>query len=1015
MIRYFTSHPTASNLIMLFFLVIGIISISKLQMETLPKQNLKYVQVKVTYPGASAKDVEDGICRKIEDAVDGVSNVQEITCESREGVGIAKVEIKEGQDWSDFIDDIKREVDKIDSFPEKIDTIVLSEVGKKENVIDLVVYADSPTLNLKEYANELKDELQSIDGISLIDIKGVESHEFRVSIPLIKLQKYSLSITDIKNALKSQNLNMPLGVIESKQNEYLLKFENESKNIKTLGDIIISNSSNAEVRLNQVAVIKERFKLDEEKIIFNGKRAIVLQVRKTRVEDTVQIADKIKEFIFTKEFPSSVKVELINDFSLLVVDRLRLLVENAVQGLLLVFLVLWLFFKIRFAFWVSMGLPVSFLGALWLMSLFGVSINMLSMVALLISIGILMDDAIVIAENVATEYIKTKEVLSSITNGVQKVANGVVSSFLTTCAIFVPISFLVGDIGQILRVVPIVLIMVLSVSLVEAFLILPNHLSHSLDNIEQKSKFKVAFEQKLEYVRENIVGRAVDKILEYRYLFLTSMIALFIFSIAMLAGGVLKFQAFPDIESDFVDSRILLPAGTPLEETQKVVDHIIKAGKQIDEEYKNTHGEKLIKNFAIYYNKNIDSFEKGKHIATISLELLTSDKRQIQMKDFISLWKEKSGEIPNALMVSFKEPGLIVGGLPIDIRLFSNDLDELKLASDELVTWIRSYDGIFYVNSDLRRGKKEYEITLKDGSLPLGINSTMVANELRSALYGFEVDEFQLFRENIEVNVRLKDNQNFLDILDLRLKGIPLSELINIKETKSFSRINRVDKKRVVTIQGEIDTRVTNANEIIADTKTKFLPQLLKKYPHINYGIKGQIEQSQKTGKSFASNFVIGLFMIFILLSVQFKSYLEAVIIMAIIPLAFIGVIWGHLLMGINLAMPSVMGLVSLGGVVINNSILLVLFLKSNIKELGLLEAAKKSSRSRFRAILLTSVTTIAGLLPLLLETSMQALILIPLAISIIFGLLATSILVLFLVPALYLIIDDVKRVLASR
>ncbi len=1009
MIQYFATHKTAANLIMLFFIIIGFSSLSKLQLETLPKMDLKDVQIQVTYPGATANDVESGVCRKLEDAIEGVANLEEIACESREGVGIAKAQIIEGANWSEFVDDIKKEVDSIDNFPNQIDKVTITELNKKEQVIDIVIYSDNAKLNLKEYANTIKEDLQKIKGISLVDINGVSEHEFRVSIPLSNLLKYDLSMNEISEQLRSQNINIPAGIVENKDQEYFIKFENEKKDISNLGDIIIVNSTNAEIKLSEIAKIEERFKLDEEKIIFNGKSAIVLKIQKTRSQDTVKIAKIVKEYVANKSFPSSIKVELINDLSALTLDRLKLLTDNALQGIILVFLTLWLFFRIRFAFWVSMGLPVSFLGGLWLMSIFGVSINMLTMVALLIAIGILMDDAIVISENIAREFKKTSDVKHSIVVGVQKVKNGVLSSFFTTCAIFIPLSFIVGEMGQVLKMVPIVLILVLVISLIEAFFILPNHLSHSLEDINTTNKFRIAFDKKIDFIKENIVGRFVQKAIDYRYLFLSSMFALFIFSLALLVSGVVKFQAFPDIEGDFVEARIIMPQGTPLEDTTKVVQNIINEAKAIDKEYLEKHGKSLIKNYAVYYNKNVDSYEKGKHIATISLELLTSNQREMQMKDFITKWKKSADKNPDALLIAFKEPGLLVGGLPIEIKLFSKDLKELDKASRELTSWVESYDGVFYVSSDLRLGKKEYAISLKEGSLTLGITSQMVANELRTALYGFETNEFQKDKESIQVNVRLDDNTNLEDIKRLKIKGVPLSEIAHIKELRNYSRINRIDKQRVVTVQGEIDTRKANAAEILAHTQKKFFPVLKEKYPNVEVKVYGQAKESQKTGKSFASGFAVGLFLIFLLLSLQFKSYLEPIIVMSIIPLTFIGVVWGHFIMGINLAFPSIMGYVSLAGIVINGSILLVLFLKSHVGVLGFDNALVQAAKDRFTPIMLTSVTTMAGLLPLLFETSLQAQVLIPLVVSIVFGLFSSTVMVLFVVPVLYKVIDDFK------
>lgn len=380
------------------------------------------------------------------------------------------------------------------------------------------------------------------------------------------------------------------------------------------------------------------------------------------------------------------------------------------------------------------------------------------------------------------------------------------------------------------------------------------------------------------------------------------------------------------------------------------------------------------------------------------------------MKDFIKKWQKSAKDTPNSILISFKEPGLPVGGLPIDIKIFSNNLEVLENSSKDLKSWLEKYAGIFYIGSDLRKGKKEYEIKLKKGSLALGVTSQMVANELRGALYGFEINEFQLGKENIELNVRFDDNKNLEDIKRLRIKGIPLSEIVDINEVRNYSRINRIDKKRVVSIQGEIDSRFANAKEILADTEKNFFPILKEKYPDITIKIYGQAKETKKAAKSFVGTFIIGIFLIFLMLSLQFKSYLEPLIAMSIIPLSFIGVVFGHLLMGIDLAMPSISGFVSLGGIVINNSILLVLFLKANLSNLGLNNAIIQASKDRFRPIILTSITTIAGLIPLLFETSLQAQILIPLIASVSFGLIVSTVLVLYVVPVLYRIIDDIRK-----
>lgn len=1015
MIKYFVSHKTAANLIMLFFIVIGLFSINKLQKETLPTAELKHVQVQVKYPGANVAKVEESICQKVEDSIENVANIQEVSCEAKEGISITKIEIVEGENWQNFVDDIRSEIDSIDDFPSDVEDVQVTELNKVSDVISVVLYGDTPFLNLKDYANHIKDEMQTLKGLSLIEIEGSSDHQFRVEVSQNNLNRYHLNIDDISNSIQAQNIDIPSGELKSKQEEFLVKFENETRDIEDLKNLIVLNSVNSEIKLSDVATISEVFELHEEKILYNGKRALLLKVKKTRSEDIVKIATIVKEYVNNKKTPSSIELTYLNDMSEITIDRLRLLVVNGLQGLVLVFLALWLFFRIRFAFWVAMGLPVSFLGGLWLMSIFGVSLNMLSMVGLLMAIGILMDDAIVISENIMTELSKGKKPLQASIDGLKKVANGVISSFITTCAVFIPLALLEGEIGQILRVIPIVLILVLSVSLIEAFIILPNHLKHTLESFdsEKKSKFRKKFNDSFEYVRENIIGRAVDLVIDYRYLFAGAVVGIFIIAISVLSSGMVKFQAFPDTEGDIAEARILMPQGTPLNRTEDIIENILKEARGISSKYEEQYDEALIKSETVYFNKNLDYSENGPHIATISLELLTSTKRSVSIKDFLNEWNEKVGLITGAISISIKESGLPVGGAPLDLRLYMENLDELNNASLELSKWLKRYEGVTYINSDLREGKREYVVSLKDGALALGINGKLLASKLQNAFQGSTTSEIQIGKELVEIDIRLKNRESLNDLEAFRINNIPLTEIATITEKVGYSRINRVDGKRVATVKGEIDTRVANANEILANTKKNFIPAFEKKYPELNITYDGQSKEAQKTGASFLSNFAIGLFAIYILLSIQFSSYVEPIIVMVAIPLAFIGVVFGHFFMGINLAMPSILGFVSLAGIVVNDSILLVLFLKwrVNDRKQTVESAAKEAPRDRFRAIFLTSITTIFGLIPLLLETSFQAQILIPLVVSTIFGLLASTVLVLFAIPVFYTILNDVKMI----
>jgi len=1030
MIAFFARHPTAGNLLMLFLAVLGITALPGLQRETFPEFAAQELQISVAYPGASAEDVEEAICQRIEDAIDGINDVAELRCEAREGVSISVVEMEEGGDIARFLDDVKTEVEAINSFPEQTEPPVIKELGRTDKVVAIAITGPMAANDLKAYAEQVKEQLQRLPLVSQVKINGFSDHQLRIEVPAKALRQYGLSMSDIANAVARQGIDLPAGSLETRDRNLLVRFTDLRRTPAELEDlIVISAASGAEVRLGAIARITDRFELDEEKILFNGQRAAVLQVIKTKQQDTLKVMDAVTQFLdkqLRPTAPAGVQFIITQDRSSIVRDRLSLLLLNGAQGLVLVFLVMWLFFQVRFAFWVAMGLPVSFLGALFFMNMLGLSINMITMVALLIAIGLLMDDAIVIAENIATQLRKGKGAMQAAIDGAKQVSPGVLSSFLTTVSVFGPLAFLAGHMGKVLQFIPIVLLLVLAVSLVEAFLILPHHLAHSLKHHENRSsRFRMAFDSRLMSFRDNTLGRLIDWAIHQRYWFIGGVIALFLISIGMLASGKLKFQAFPDIEGNIIEARLLLPQGTPLSRTEEVVARITRGVKVIDDEFSPLQpgGQRLVKNIQTRFNSNLDANESGPHLATITVDLLTAEERVSKIDDIINRWREEVGEIPDLVSLNFKEPTIGPGGIPLEIRLTGPDLHQLKQASLELQAWLSRYKGVFDISDNLRPGKPELRLRLRDGALALGLDASSIANQLRAAFYGATANEIQVGPESYEINVRLAaaDRATLTDIEDFRIitaggAQVPLNAVAIIEQDRGFARIQRVDGVRTVTISGDLDARVANAREIISHTQANFLPDLLQRYPGVNAQIEGQSAETAKTATSMLRSFSIGLVGIFILLSFQFRSYVEPLVVMSIIPLALIGVIWGHLLMGLNLTMPGVIGFTSLAGIVVNDSILLVEFLKLRVRDgMHIIEAAKSASRDRFRAVLLTSITTIAGLTPLLLEKSTQAQILIPLATSIIFGLLATTILVLLVVPAIFSILHDLGIASTAR
>ncbi len=1021
-INFFAGHPTAANLLMLIFLALGIISMPKLVRETFPDFDPTEVEVEIVYPGATAEDVEEAVCQRVEDALDGITNLEEVTSQARENRGLIVAEMSEGGNISQFLDDVKTEVEAISDFPEEIETPVIQLRGRKDDVVSVAVSGPMSLPHLKLYCEQLKDRILKAPEVSLVEVSGFSDHQIRIEVPAANLMKYGLSFSDITDVIGKQSIDLPAGTIQTKDADILIRFADQRRKVNEYEDlVVVSGATGAEVRLGDVASISDTFELDEDKFIFDGKRAGLLEVQKTNVEDSLRILEAVQRFIDEESAvaPPGVILSLTRNSTKIVRDRLEMLTENGIQGLVLVFATMWLFFNIRLSFWVAMGLPVSFLGAFFFMQFAGLTLNMLSMVGLLISLGLIMDDAIVISENVAAHLARGKSAFSAAVDGTSEVAVGVLSSFITTVLIFGTIAIMVeGKIGKVLWVMPAVLIMTLVVSLVEAFCILPNHLAHSLRRIpEVPTSFRVRFEERLERVRETVLGRAVDWAVRWRYPFVGGVIATLIVSVGMVAGGILKTEAFPDIEGDILQARILLPQGTPLERTEAVVERLTTSLNKLNEEYspRQPDGQSLIQNLTVQYNANKDANEAGAHLATISVDLLNAETRTTSLDELIRRWREEVGTLPDVINIAYKEPILGPAGQAIEIRLQGQSLVQLKAASRELMEWLEEYKGVHDLSDDLRPGKPEIQLTLKPGATLLGLSADSIASQLRNAFYGKDVTEIQDGPEAYEINVRVapedKDTLGDLEYFHVNTpKGdqVPLGAVAVLKEGRGYASITRINSIRTVTIQGDVDTAVGNANEVIHETQKMFLPQLMKKYSDLEFSLEGQTREGGKTGASLRQSLMLGIFGIYILLSFQFRSYIEPIVVITAIPMAFIGVVWGHLLMGLNLSLVSFMGFASLAGIVVNDSILLVEFVKKRLLDgMGMAEATVTASRQRFRAVLLTSLTTIVGLIPLLSERSLQAQVLIPLCTSLVFGLLASTVLVLVVIPAFYTILAD--------
>lgn len=1019
-------HPTAANLLMILFIALGLVTVGDIRRETFPDFSSTEVQVTAAYPGATAEEVESAVCERIEDAVEGIQNLAKVTSKASEGMATVVLEMNDDADATEFLNDIKTEVEAISNFPAEVEDVIVKRMNRTDQVLSIAVTGPMSEPHLKLFCDQLKTKIQKLPLVSQVDLLGFSEHQLLVEIPYYNLLRLGLSVSDIESVIRQQSVDMPSGTIETDERDYLIRFTEERRTVQELADlVIVSGNDGGEIKLGDIARISDRFEDSEDSIRFNGMRAGMLQINKNKSEDALDIMDQISVFLELEQqrAPEGVSFTITQNVSKIVRDRLTMLSVNAVQGLFLVFLTLWLFFNIRMSFWVAMGLPVSFFLTFFLMKQIGFSFNMLSMVGLLIAIGILMDDAIVIAENVAANLESGKEPLEATIDGVSGVAAGVWSSFLTTLFIFGALALsMEGDIGKVLYAIPVVLILTLSVSMVEAFCILPNHLAHSLGGGRMRiSPFRRKFDHLLDLIREKVVGRIVDKAVEHRYLFLGCTIFVFLLSISMVAGGIIKVKAFPDIEGDVLQARILLPQGTSFAKTRETADKVVAAMEQLNNKHTplQPEGRALVQNYSVTYNVNADAGENGPHVATVTLDLLSAEERNTGMDTIISEWRSNVGVIPDVINIAYKEPSIGPGGKALEMQLQGEDLERLKMASTSLMAWLRGYQGVFDLDDDLRPGKPELLIRLNRGALAMGFSSVDIASQLRAAFYGAEAGEVIRDGESYEIMVRIAaedmsmmSNLAGFYVVSPEGKKVPLQSVATVEQGRGYARINRINGVRTVTITGDIDTALANSQEIVGDTKEKFFPKLAEEFPDIVVSLEGEAAETKKSMGGMIKAFLTGIFGVYLLLSLQFRNYIEPVVVMILIPFSLIGVIWGHIFMGLTLVMPSIMGFISLAGIVVNDSILLVTFIRFHMSNgITVHEAAARASRDRFRAVLLTSMTTIMGLLPLMSERSLQAQVLIPLACSIVFGLLATTLLVLFVIPAFYSVLADLKLI----
>ncbi|HGG60126.1 MAG TPA: efflux RND transporter permease subunit, partial [Gammaproteobacteria bacterium] len=838
MIRYFAAHPTIANILMMAIIALGLTSLGSLNRESFPQLKPSKVQVTVAYPGASPAEIEEAVCTPLEDATDGISFLDEQLCDARDNMAIFTLEMREAGDIRLFTDDIKTAIDGIQTFPDDVEDPVVKQLGRINPVANIAITADKLTgSELKALGEYYRDRLLALPEIPIVTLAGFSTHQLKILIRPEVMKQYRLSVQEIASRVAAQAVELPAGTLEATDTDYLIRFDNTRKTADELADLVILNTpKGGEITLGDIATIVDEFENPEDRIEVDGKPAALLKISKNTIDDTLKVADALADFVARENsiLPPSVRLTLINDSSASVRDRLRLLLSNGWQGLILATLVLLLFFSWRYTFWIALGLPISFLGGLALMVVFGISINMISMVALLMAIGILMDDAIVLSESIDHEHRKGRSPLDAVVKGSQKVFRGVFSSYLTSAFLFGSLLMMKGDMGQILGVLPVVLLSVLTISLIEAFLVLPHHLKHSLEHTRRLAtpRWRQRFEAGFGRLRD-ATRQAADTAIRYRYLTVGVALAMLAFSIGLIATGAVKFKAFPDLEGNNFEARILLPQGTPLAKTEQLVATLLASLEKTNKELSKKEKEPLVKTIEVSYGVHGDVPENGPHLATLSIDLLNTEKRHTRIPQLVERWKKNTGDLPDVIAIQYKEGRVGPAGRAIDIRLSGDDLNQLSKASWEVQNWLRGYAGVSNLIDNLRPGKPQFTIRLKPGALAVGVDSHSIALQLRSAYQGFKIDDIYKGREAYEIVARLdspshRELHDFdnLTVFSKNGEEIPLGSVATVTAEREFARIGRVNHQRTVNIYGDVDADIANTSEIIKGLKDNLLGSL---------------------------------------------------------------------------------------------------------------------------------------------------------------------------------------------
>jgi multidrug efflux pump subunit AcrB len=1039
-LAWMAKNPVASNVLMLILIVGGLVTLaSGIKQEVFPEVELDIVAVNVTYPGASPAEVEQAVVLAVEEAVRGIDGVKKVTSSATEGQAATFVELLLNTEQDRALNDIKSAIDRITSFPEDTERPTVSLLSNRQQVISLVLYGDVDEATLRSVAEDSRRALLQDARITYVELSGIRPLEISIEVPQAQLRKHGLTLDEVAARVRAASVELPGGGVKTQAGEVLLRTTERRDSGSEFGNIILlSQPDGSQVRVRDVANVRDGFREIDKEATYNGKRAVMLNVFRVGDETPLTVSAAAKEYVASLQqtLPQGLHAAQWLDTAEMYEGRLSLLIGNARIGLLLVLLTLGLFLEARLAFWVTLGIPISFAGSLLFFPASDVSINMISLFAFIITLGMVVDDAIVVGEAIYKQRQDGKGRLEAAIGGTKEVAQPVIFAILTSCVAFAPMLFVPGPMGKFFRVIPIVVISVLLISLVESLLILPAHLSHPMPwwlrivlspylwvmRAVEKLNMAHWLQHHIQYTYVPLLNKA----LRWRYFTIAAGVALLVGTMGYVAGRI-PFTFLPKVEGDMITAHLKMPVGTPVSETERISDRIAAVAQSIvDTEDAKLEGTTISRGLyeevgamtTIEPTPEGTLGKDGSHYGTVMMYLIDAGERGLTTQQFVQRWRDEIGEIPGAESLTFSYEVGVEPGKPIDIQLIHDDVTTLEAAAERLATEIGSYAGLRDIDSGVTKGKDQLDFRLTDAALSQGLTEFDLARQVRASFFGAEAVRQQRGRDEVRVYVRLplEERRSLYNVEELIVRTpmggeMPLSQAAVVTRGQAYTVITRTDGRRNISVTADVADEDANSNEINGQIRERELPQLLADIPGLSYSFGGEQERQAETMGALGVGFLLALIVMFSMLAVAFHSYTQPILVMSAIPFGMVGAVWGHVVMGFSLSLMSMMGLIALSGVVVNDSLILIVSINRYREEgMSTWEAIVAGGARRFRPILLTSLTTFFGLAPMIVETSVQARFLVPMAVSLGFGVLAATMIMLLIVPCSYLILEDARR-----